>query len=197
MCPKNHQSPTYFCETDREVKIYPDLHVRKRALLDNGGNVFDMAVAMQERTTMKADYPPERYPNGTLKTDDAFNYGIFKQNWLMIRNSWPPFKNMNYGPQDYRKGAPLNSNLSLDIQILHASLHYFGVTDWFAGHRGGISGIPHWAARLGYPRFSGPRWPQSDIDNYRDAIEWIRTLLITRRDRQTDDSRCGVEIPPV
>ena len=152
---------------------------------------------MIETKTMMANYLPvgDKFPNGTQKKKDSANFGIFKQNWLMIRNSWPRFR--QYGPNDYLQGVPLNHDLALDIQILHASKSQFGLDDWFAGHRGGISGLAHIAFLLGYPNFRGPPWPQQDIANYRQAVEWIETQLRANKAHQTDDTRFWVYMPPV
>ena len=60
------------------------LSKRKEALLAASGDLLDLAVAMQEIETMRAS-PHKDYPYGDCKDGDAANFGIFRQNWWMIR----------------------------------------------------------------------------------------------------------------
>src|SRR5690348_2425154 len=88
--------------------VVPGLGARKQAVLSNGGNVLDLAVAMLETETMQADY---RYGDG--KKGDAANFGIFKQNWFMLRTSCSQFQGQV--TSQYNDGAVLNSNFGADI----------------------------------------------------------------------------------
>jgi hypothetical protein len=156
----------------------PHLHRRKQAIREAGGNALDLAVAMLETRRLKANYP---YGDG--KAGDAANFGIFKQNWLMIRSSAGPYAHL--GADDYRKGALLNHKLSWDIHVLHDSQAHFGLGRlWFAGHRGGQSGLEG-------------RWLPQDIDNYRRAIDWIHGQILASPVAWTDDTRFWVDVPPV
>src|ERR1039458_10334375 len=56
---------------------------RKQQVLGAGASVLDLAVAMLETDTMQAS----SYPYGDGKSGDAANFGIFKQNWYMLRTS--------------------------------------------------------------------------------------------------------------
>lgn len=113
----------------------PGLGARKAQLLSAGATLADMAIAMLESDHMLADYV---YGDG--KTGDAANFGIFKQNWMMIRAAWQPF--VTLGEKDYHRGAALNANLSLDMQVLHACQSKYGLASaWWAGHRNGASGL--------------------------------------------------------
>src|SRR5689334_2862118 len=60
---------------DQEAGHYmvPGLGARKQAVLSNGGNVLDLAVAMLETETMRAS----SYAYGDGKKGDAANFGIF------------------------------------------------------------------------------------------------------------------------
>lgn len=182
-CP-GHSSRDHRCasivSTDRGSETVPGLGARKQAVVNSGGNVLDLAVAMLETRSMRADYPlGDIYPNNQQKTGDAANFGIFKQNWLMIRSSWSPFANL--GPGDYLRGIALNSNLGLDIQVLHASQNHYGLNRlWFAGHRNGISGL------------NNPN--TADINSYRNAVYWIRDQINAQARYRTDDTRFWVNV---
>jgi len=164
-------------------EIVPRLGVRKQAILNAGGSVFDMAVAMLETKGMIANYPfGDVYPNGQPKIDDAANFGIFKQCWLMIRSSVPQYASLT--AQQFRSGAAMNNNLSWDIQVLHASQRHYGMDRWIAGHRGGLSGL-------------NGTWSQNDIINYRTAINWIQSQINSNAKFRADDTRFWVDVPPV
>ena len=162
------------------VETVPGLSLRKQDIRGWGGTALDLAIAMLESRNMRATYPPgDVYPNGTRKTGDAANFGIFKQNWLMIRSSWPGFAQL--GRADYLNGAALNGSLRLDIEVLHASQRTYGLDRvWFAGHRNGASG-------LGAP-------DTKDILAYRDAVFWIRDQLHAQSSGMSNDTRFWVDV---
>jgi hypothetical protein len=139
----------------------PGLGLRKQDICAFGGTALDLALAMLESKSMRPTYPlGDVSPNGRRKTGDAANFGVFKQNWLMIRSSWSGYASLS--ADGYLKGAVLNGNLRLDIEVLHASQRIFGLDRlWFSGHRNGLSGI---------------RNPNTaDIGAYRTAVYWIKT----------------------
>ncbi len=113
----------------------PGLGARKQEISQCGGSVLDIAIAMLETDTMQANF----YPYGDGKTDDSANFGIFKQNWYMIRSAIPQY--MSLTASDYNTGAALNQDLSWDIQVLHTSQQFYGQDTWFAGHRDGQTGL--------------------------------------------------------
>jgi hypothetical protein len=152
------------------------LHNQKNALLSVGGNTLDMAVAMLETETMKANYA-----YGDNKTGDAANFGIFKQNWLMIRSSVPQYSGTT--ANEWNWGAALNSNLSWDVQVLHASQNHYGMTKWFAGHRNGQSGL------------NNPN--TTDINRYKTAVYWIQSQINSNSKYKTDDTRFWVSVPAI
>ncbi|HEX7815716.1 hypothetical protein [Dyella sp.] len=157
----------------------PGLGERKRALTCAGGGILDMAIAMMETTTMLPS--PRGYLLGDVdglgvaKRGDAANFGIFKQNWKMIREAWPPFQSL--GAADWMRGCALNGSLSLDVHILHASMRFYGPR-WFHGHRQGESGLVA-------PDACSPM--MADILNYQRAVYWIANQL--EPDHLTDDLR--------
>lgn len=53
---------------------------RKGQVLAAGGSTLDLAIAMLESENMGTDYA-----YGDNKQYDAANFGIFKQNWYMLR----------------------------------------------------------------------------------------------------------------
>lgn len=158
------------CYTDTGISA------QKQALLSVGGNSLDLAVAMLETSDLKADYT---YGDG--KTGDSANFGIFKQNWYMIRTSVSQYS--SYGASQYNAGAALNSNLSWDVQVLHASQNKYGIYDWFGGQRDGQTGL------------SNPS--TTDIDNYRNAVYWIQSQINANPSYLTDDTRCWVSVPAI
>jgi hypothetical protein len=163
--------------SNRGSYIVRGLGNRKQAILDTNGTVLDIAIAMLESDDMAATY---RYGDG--KTGDAANFGIFKQNWLMIRSSWKQYANLK--DTDYNLGAILNKDLKLDIRVLHGSQAYYGLSRlWFAGHRNGQSGLDN------------PNTP--DIATYRNAVHWIRDQLNANSKFRTDDTRFWVRVKPI
>jgi hypothetical protein len=145
---------------------------RKQAILNAGGDVLDVAIAMLETENMQSNYT---YGDG--KTGDSANFGIFKQNWLMIRTVQYSGKTAS----DYNTGAALNSSLSLDVQVLNKSQSYYGIDKWFAGHRNGETGL------------NNPN--TADINNYKNAVYWIRDQL--NNGHLSDDIRFWVDVPAI
>ncbi|KAG6816366.1 hypothetical protein H0H87_006639 [Tephrocybe sp. NHM501043] len=106
------------------------LGARKQQLTACGANSLDMAIAMLETDKMSTDYT---YGDG--KTGDSANFGVFKQNWGMLRGSTSRYSGKTAA--EYNTGAELNSNLCLDISLRHESMNHYGEATWFAGHRNG------------------------------------------------------------
>ncbi|KAF9287627.1 hypothetical protein BGZ68_001548 [Mortierella alpina] len=149
---------------------------RKQEVLKSGGNTLYLAVAMLETEKMDT-----KYDYGDRKSGDAGNFGIFKQNWLMIRQSVPEYK--KYGPAEWNAGAALNSNLNWDIKVMKAAQKKWGINRWFAGHRNGETGL------------NNPDTP--DIRRYRDAIYWIKGQIDSDPKYRSDDTRFWVDVTPI
>ena len=162
--------------TDRGSYPVPGLGLRKRELLAAGGNSLDLATAMLETETMTT-----RYPYGDGKQGDAANFGVFKQNWFMIRRSWPAFRDATSG--DYARGAALNDDLRLDVAVLHAAQQRWPMEIWFGGHRNGQTGLQQ------------PASP--DVVRYRDAVYWIRDRIDADPAHLSDDTRFWVHVPAI
>lgn len=141
-----------------------------------GGNSLDLAVAMLETDTMTADYA-----YGDNKSGDAANFGIFKQNWLMLRSACSSFSGQ--GESQYNNGAALNSNLGQDVSCLHQSQNHYGISTWFAGHRNGSSGL------------SNPN--TTDINNYKTAVYWIQSQIDSNSANLSNDTRFWVQVPAI
>ena len=152
------------------------LGTRKQQVLHAGGDTLDLAIGMLETDTLQANY---QYGDG--KTGDAANFGIFKQNWLMIRSSCGQFA--GEGADRYGDGAALNSNLGQDLACLHQSQNHYPLATWFAGHRDGSSG-------LGNPN-------TADITAYRSAVYWILGQLDSNTANLSNDTRFWVQVPAI
>ncbi|KAF8655506.1 hypothetical protein AX16_003035 [Volvariella volvacea WC 439] len=162
---------------DRGSYTISGLGNRKRQLISCGAQPLDMAIAMLETERMTTDYT---YGDG--KTYDSANFGVFKQNWGMLRQSTSRYRGKSQN--DWNQGAELNSNLCLDIQLRKESQAYFGETLWFAGHRNGASGL------------ANPN--TADIQRYKDAIYWIRDQLTQNNSAgMTSDVRYWVNVPAI
>ncbi|KAL4982235.1 hypothetical protein BDW68DRAFT_61987 [Aspergillus falconensis] len=161
---------------DRGSDIISGLGARKQAVLDAGGNTRDLAIAMLETTTMTTNY---LYGDG--KKGDATNFGIFKQNWYMLRNSASEFLGQTVDQVD--NGAILNSDLAKDIQARHEGEENFGYEIWFSGHRNGESGVQNPGT--------------DDIKSYIDAVAWIQKQIESDPRYQSDDTRFWVDVQAI
>ncbi|KAI9306216.1 hypothetical protein BJ944DRAFT_160285 [Cunninghamella echinulata] len=149
---------------------------RKQEILNNGGGIWDISIAMLETENLGTDY---KY--GDNKTYDAANFGIFKQGWFMLRTSVEEFK--QYTKDDYNEGAILNRDLKRDIQARHESQNYFGTDKWFGGHRNGETGL------------NNPN--TSDINDYKNGVNWIHDQLARDPKYLRDDTRFWIDVTPI
>lgn len=144
------------CPTTCGSYTVSGLGSRKQQVLRAGASTLDLAVAMLETGNMQANYT---YGDG--KSGDSANFGIFKQNWYMLRTSCSYFEGQS--ASQYNNGSVLNYNLSEDVSCINQSQSHYGVYRWFGGHRDGQTG-------LGNPG-------TADINNYRNGIYWIQSNL--------------------
>lgn len=125
-----------------------------------GASQYFLASAMMETTTLTAAYPlGDVFPNGAQKTGDAFNGGIAKQNWGMMRRCHPEWSGLGAG--DFLTGAELNLDLALDIEVYDECRQVFG-NDWWSGHRLGFNNL-------------GNNDP--DVQRFRAAMDWTNLML--------------------
>ncbi|KAG2229291.1 hypothetical protein BDF21DRAFT_497346 [Thamnidium elegans] len=155
----------------------PDLGKRKRQILNAGGGSWDIAIAMLESEHLTTDYV---YGDG--KTDDSANFGIFKQNFFMLRTSTSQFKKYT-SSKSYNVGSILNKRLAMDIKARHESQEFYGAEVWFAGHRNGESGLNNPFTQ--------------DITNYKNGVNWIHSQLISKKEYLTDDTRFWIYVVPI
>ncbi len=154
----------------------PGLGARKQQILKAGASTLDLAVAMLETNTMQATYA-----SGDGKTMDAANFGIFKQDWYMLRSVCSRFLGLT--SSQYLAGALLNSSLSADVACINQSQRYYGLSTWLAGERYGQTGIGH------------PNTP--DIAMYTTAIYWIQGQLTSRSANLSNNTRFWVAVPAI
>ncbi|KAJ5965387.1 hypothetical protein N7481_012101 [Penicillium waksmanii] len=161
---------------DRGNETVSGLGVRKQEVTGAGGNTRDLAIAMLETKAMTSDYI---YGDG--KSGDATNFGIFKQNWYILRHSASAFLGETADQVD--DGAVLNSDLDKDIEARHDGEDKYGFDVWFAGHRNGASGVEN---------------PDtSDIQGYKDAVLWIQEQIESNEKYQSDDTRFWVNVQAI
>ncbi|KAJ5558059.1 hypothetical protein N7535_009549 [Penicillium sp. DV-2018c] len=165
---------------DRGTEIISGLGARKQAVLDAGGNTRDLAIAMLETTNMSTDYTYVD-SKGDGKTGDGTNFGIFKQNWYMLRHSASQF--LGKSEKQVDDGAVLNSNLEQDIQARHEGEAHFGYETWFSGHRNGQSGVENPGT--------------DDIKTYTSAVAWIQQQIESDTKYQSDDTRFWVDVEAI
>ncbi|KAJ5116931.1 hypothetical protein N7456_001279 [Penicillium angulare] len=163
-------------DDDRGEETISGLGARKQAVTGAGGNTRDLAIAMLETKTMTADYT---YGDG--KSGDSTNFGIFKQNWYMLRNSASEF--LGETVDQVSNGAILNTDLGKDIKARHDGEEKFGFDVWFAGHRDGESGVDN------------PN--TADITGYKDAVLWIQQQIESDEKYQSDDTRFWVKVQAI
>lgn len=92
---------------------------RKQAILDAGGNTLDLAIAMLETEDMQTDYPYGKHSTaqaggpctnitvGDNKSGDSANFGVFKQNWGMLRVCASQAGFVGQSSSEYNNGAEL------------------------------------------------------------------------------------------
>lgn len=87
---------------DRGQYEVAGLGARKQAVLAAGGSTLDLAIAMLETENMGTDYA-----YGDNKVGDAANFGIFKQNWSMLRVCATRAGFVGQSADDWNNGAVL------------------------------------------------------------------------------------------
>ncbi|KAL3476537.1 hypothetical protein BJX99DRAFT_227626 [Aspergillus californicus] len=164
---------TALSDSNRGTETVDGLGARKQEVVNAGGNTRDLAIAMLETKKMATDYI---YGDG--KTGDGTNFGIFKQNWFILRHSASEFLGQTVDQVD--NGAILNSDLAKDIQARHDGEEHYGFETWFSGHRNGESGVNNPGT--------------ADIQGYIDAISWIQQQIESDEKYQSDDTRFWVDV---
>ncbi|KAF2023703.1 hypothetical protein EK21DRAFT_118495 [Setomelanomma holmii] len=149
---------------------------RKQQVTAAGANSFNLAIAMLETERMDTSYA-----YGDNKQNDSANFGIFKQNWGLLRVCCSRFKGQSQS--DWNNGAVLNSNLNADVQCLSECQSYYGRDRWLAGHRNGATGL------------ANPN--TQDIKNYINAVSYIEQQMLTQPNGLTNDVRYWMYVVPI
>lgn len=174
--------------------------------MSNGGTLLDMAVAMIETETMGVD--DRNYTRGDGKQFDESCWGIFKQNWFFIRRSGampaligpprPTGEPAGLARDDWERGEELNTDLALDVRVLHASRTSLGEDEWFAAHRQGETGLDAFRrVARGASVNAVHRNALSNIANYKQGVEFILRQLTVDPDLPTDDRKFFVQVTPI
>ncbi|KAG7291483.1 hypothetical protein NEMBOFW57_001502 [Staphylotrichum longicolle] len=163
---------------DRGSYTVSGLGSRKQAILKAGGNTLDLAIAMLETENMSTGYT---YGDG--KTQDAANFGLFKQNWGMLRACAYRYGFKGQSQSQWNNGAKLNWDVYADVASRWDCQEYYGYDKWFAGHRNGASGL------------SNPY--TADINNYKSAVQWIQSQIDSNSKYKSDDTRFWVNVPAI
>jgi hypothetical protein len=156
--------------------------------------------------TRNGNVTPSDNLQGDGKTGDAANFGLFKQNWGMLRvcasragfagqaaSSWNNGAKVKYvthlissplAPHHIFPGHLAYNRYSSDIYADVAARwdcqNYYGYDKWFAGHRNGASGL------------SNPY--TQDISNYKTAVQWIQSQVDSDAKYKSDDTRFWVDV---
>ncbi|KAM0472516.1 hypothetical protein ACHAPX_008673 [Trichoderma viride] len=163
---------------DRGSYTVPGLGSRKQAILNAGGNTLDLAIAMLETERMSTDYT---YGDG--KTGDSANFGLFKQNWGMLRVCASRAGFAGQDSSQWNNGARLNSDIYADVASRWDCQNYYGYDKWFAGHRDGASGL------------ANPN--TADINFYKQSVQWIQSQIDSNSQYRSDDTRFWVDVTPI
>ncbi|KAI0401943.1 hypothetical protein F4802DRAFT_600472 [Xylaria palmicola] len=163
---------------DRGQYTVSGLGARKQAILKAGGNTLDLAIAMLETETMTTDYV-----YGDNKQNDAANFGLFKQNWGMLRVCGNRAGFAGQSQANWNKGAKLNSDVYADVASRWDCQEHYGYDVWFAGHRNGESGL------------ANPHTP--DINTYKSAVQWIQGQIDANPAHKSDDTRFWVDVTAI
>ncbi len=195
--PLPHRPAALTCPTGTTCGSYAvtGLGARKQQVIAAGATVLDLSVAMEETATMLTAYYPyvknpytdnpyrinpyEANPYGDNKTGDAANFGIFKQNWMMLRAGCGQFKSQTAA--NYNNGAALNKNIKQDVTCMNQDQSYYGMTKWFAAQRAGAAGLKNTST--------------TDINRYKTAVLWIQTQLNSNPQNLKNDTRFWVFVP--
>jgi hypothetical protein len=144
---------------------------KKEIMAVAGASQYFLASAMMETATLKADYTL-----GDGKTGDAFNAGLCKQNWGMIRRCHSAWSSQT--AEQFMTSTAMNSSLALDVQDYNECRSQFG-NDWWSGHRNGYGSLGS---------------TSTDIQQFKGAMDWTNQMLT---DHLSDDVRFWVKIQAI
>ncbi|KAF7557003.1 hypothetical protein G7Z17_g1002 [Cylindrodendrum hubeiense] len=163
---------------DRGSYTVKGLGQRKKAILNAGGNTLDIAIAMLETERLSTNYV-----YGDAKANDAGNFGLFKQNWGLLRVCASRAGFVGQSESQWNNGAKLNSDIYADVAARWDCQEHYGYDKWFAGHRNGATGL------------NNP-WTD-DIQFYKRSVEWIKSQIDSNKKYKTDNTRFWVDVTPI
>lgn len=182
-CPATFTCPSGSTPSSSTCGCYTPagLGANKAALFAAGARDYMLASAMMETELMDASTYPygDQMPDGTPKTGDAWNGGVCKQNWGMMRTCYPPWQGL--ASDQYATAGAMNSDLGLDVAVYNACRDHFG-DDWWAGHRNGASGL------------ANP--DTADIQAFKAAMDWTYEQLVSGS-HFCDDVRFWVNVQAI
>ncbi|KAL9611741.1 MAG: hypothetical protein Q9167_003627 [Letrouitia subvulpina] len=134
-----------------ECEAKYDATSRKKSLQNMGANSLDLAITILETCSMSGQAYPygDQSPDGTPKTEDAANFGLFKNNsklkekkndsnWAQqggtIRANCAQFQGQ--GASDWRNGAVLNTDDAAAIKCQHEQIDKLGEGGFYEKQRG-------------------------------------------------------------
>lgn len=127
----------------------------KTAIRSSGGGTTHLAIAMLEDKRLEATYPfGDKLPDGTPKTGDAANFGVYKMNWYMIKqcpSARPLIGSPAIASAWQVAGKRINSDPGLATKLLSEAMVLWSTAapnpsaptggNFWAGHRWGESGL--------------------------------------------------------
>ncbi|MBC8085410.1 MAG: hypothetical protein H7Z21_19600 [Hymenobacter sp.] len=173
-CPKSLPKVPGYPELECGCFEVVGLGGSKQAYVKAGATLNFLASAMMETDKMSTDYP-----DGSGKRMDSFNAGAAKQNWYMIRTSYPAFRGLQ--AKDYGRARQLNSNRKVDVAVYHAAIKRYGLDRFLAGHRNGQTGTSNPNTR--------------DINRFRAAFRWTRDRIGSNSAYRINRVRFWVRVP--
>ncbi|KAL8827863.1 MAG: hypothetical protein Q9170_006845 [Blastenia crenularia] len=109
---------------------------KKSDLHSKGATAQDLAISIMETGCAFSGtaYPyGDQTPDGKPKTDDAANFGLFKNNWGNIRRYCSKFKGQTQ--DQWENGAELNTDDAEAIKCQHEQMEAQGIDAWFETQR--------------------------------------------------------------
>jgi hypothetical protein len=193
------QKPTATVRSEATANV-----VTKAAIKSAGGTSVALAIAMLEDKHLEsqphADYPfGDQLPNGTPKTGDAANFGVFKMNWYMIQMCQSAKTIIGNRPPGFAWqsiGIRINNDVKLATQILTEAMHKWSTAapnpakpvaqNFWAGHRWGSDGLN-----------AAPHAKWNDILQYFHAVQTIKQACDGDVSVWTSNIRYYLYVPPV
>ncbi|KAL8736481.1 MAG: hypothetical protein Q9166_000273 [cf. Caloplaca sp. 2 TL-2023] len=130
-------SPTLLPRQDKPGQAYEcdaeyNAAARKQKLTSKCANAQDLAIAIMESGCLFSGtvYPlGDVSPDGTPKTGDSADFGLFKNHWGNTRQYYTQFQGKT--DEQYKNSAALNTDDAAAITCQHQQLTALGPECWF------------------------------------------------------------------